>query len=319
MADIINHKVTKILYFNWTRFLVDENFPVPRFILLSEKMKIHGEEIFQAGQLWNLLFKEDELWAQNPGVAHVLFKTLNPAKLGLDILNVKFYNEWGRLYTLKKLREVHSLEDFHRDAISKMLPKKNEDSSTSDSDEDTAKNLTEDSDEDSYLYAVHFRGVNPTDHLDHSHFILQVSGTVPAYQLKRSDVLLFDLLWDSARFEKGADFELIAEGHAFKVHKFILAARSPIFTEKFTTTEYQQDQEITETVKNTKASTFKRFLIFIYTGVLMGAVSDELLKLAEFFKIKTLTELCQAALTVSTYNPLLDPLDTPREESPQTL
>ena len=55
-------------------------------------MKIHGEEIFQAGQLWNLLFKEDELWAQNPGVAHVLFKTLNPAKLGLDILNVKFYN-----------------------------------------------------------------------------------------------------------------------------------------------------------------------------------------------------------------------------------
>lgn len=60
-------------------------------------------------------------------------------------------------------------------------------------------------------------------------FNIYLEGIVKSYQIQRWDYLCKQL-W-SNRF--GTDFEFIAEGKRFPVHKFVLAARSPVFAVLF--------------------------------------------------------------------------------------
>ncbi len=65
------------------------------------------------------------------------------------------------------------------------------------------------------------------------HVYITTSTQVPNYYPVRMDDLLGNQLWEAAVNRQGTDFELIAEGRRFPVHKFILAARSPGFATWF--------------------------------------------------------------------------------------
>jgi len=61
-------------------------------------------------------------------------------------------------------------------------------------------------------------------------FKIYVEGTVGSYHIQRWDYLLREEFWSNPF---GRDFEFVAEGKRFPVHKFILAARSPVFAALF--------------------------------------------------------------------------------------
>jgi len=96
--------------------------------------------------------------------------------------------------------------------------------------------------------------------------------------------------------ENETDFKLqITGGKSFPVHKFVLAARSPVFAAQFnaqqTEEEFKQviiDLDVDETCMN-------QFLKFIYTGELDGPVTSQLVQLATHYQIETLEKICQAA------------------------
>ena len=124
------------------------------------------------------------------------------------------------------------------------------------------------------------------------HVYLATSTKVPNYHLLRVDDLLGLHLWSAAFDEQGTDFELIAEGRRFPVHKFILEARSPVFAARFLAQETQEEEKTTRTYfQESSASILEQFLKFIYTGKLEGVVSHPLYLLAKEYKIDTLERL----------------------------
>ena len=125
-------------------------------------------------------------------------------------------------------------------------------------------------------------------------FRIYIAGVVEDYQVQRMD-LLMDELWRFANDESATDFEFITlEGRRFPVHKFILAARSPVFASLCDTSEDEtQFQQKTESVD---ATCMEQFLKFIYTGQLEGVVNNHQLKqLAETYQVKSLQNLCRFA------------------------
>ncbi len=117
-----------------------------------------------------------------------------------------------------------------------------------------------------------------------------INSIVKAYQIQRVDYLLSSQLWSSVVNSNLTDFELICGGKSYPVHKFVLAARSPVFSAilgsgiRLLKTPYVE------------AACMEQFLKFIYYGELEGAAQNgQLIKLAETYQIKTLIELCQIA------------------------
>lgn len=89
------------------------------------------------------------------------------------------------------------------------------------------------------------------------------------------------------------DFKITVEGKEFKVHRAILAARSPYFSTMFTT--YIQEAASNEfELKDVDAGTFKEFLNFIYTGRITDGFSGfiELYKAADLFEVDGLKSVC---------------------------
>lgn len=83
---------------------------------------------------------------------------------------------------------------------------------------------------------------------------------------------------------------MITGGKTFPVTKFVLAARSPVFSALVNKGTRQLKLPFVE------AACLEQFLKFIYTGELEGpARSDQLMKLAKTYKITTLIELCRVA------------------------
>jgi len=125
---------------------------------------------------------------------------------------------------------------------------------------------------------------------------LQITSITQSYQIQRFDGLIGEQLWSSAVNQTGTDFELIAEGKRFPVHKFILAARSPIFAAIFSNyyrnarADYKDSKRRTNLVD---ATIMKQFLKFLYTGELEGGTSAQLLELATTYDIETLKSLCE--------------------------
>lgn len=125
-------------------------------------------------------------------------------------------------------------------------------------------------------------------------FRIFLSGIIQDYRTEEMDFLLRSELWSSRTNRVGTDFEIIAEGIRFPVHKFMLAARSPVFAAKF-----QDDNHAggtTEDIDFADSTSVQQFLKFIYTRELEGPVkSQHLMQLALSYEIETLVGLCQAA------------------------
>lgn len=78
-----------------------------------------------------------------------------------------------------------------------------------------------------------------------------------------------------------------------QLHKWVFAARSLVFAALFSSLS---DEEIKSIPAHCTGYTIEQFIIFIYTGELVGMVSQELMKLSVEYQIKTQEDLCQAAL-----------------------
>ena len=91
----------------------------------------------------------------------------------------------------------------------------------------------------------------------------------------------------------GADFEFVAGGRPFPVHKCILIAQSPYFAALFSSDTHEQ---LVKREENVSAASMEQFLQFVYTGELEGPIHDPgLLHLATSYQIKTLESLCRFA------------------------
>jgi len=130
-------------------------------------------------------------------------------------------------------------------------------------------------------------------------FQLQITSITQDYKIQRLDGLMGEQLWSSAVSQTGTDFELIAEGKRFPVHKFILAARSPIFAAQFSLPVIRSPlggKKSTSSKRRTNfvdATIMEQFLKFLYTGELEGGTSAQLLELATTYGIETLISLCE--------------------------
>jgi len=119
---------------------------------------------------------------------------------------------------------------------------------------------------------------------------IYIKSIVEVYKIQLIDNHLSNQLWSTVVNQDSTDFNLITRGKTFPVHKFVLAARSPVFSALFDNGTLQLKLPFVN------AACLEQFLKFIYTGELEGPViSDQLMKLAKTYKITTLIELCRAA------------------------
>ena len=123
-------------------------------------------------------------------------------------------------------------------------------------------------------------------------FTIYVSGVIEDYVFQQIDGLLKEQLWASVTNQVGTDFELISNGKRYAVHKFMLASRSPVFSALFKSEEAKKSIDL-----NIDAASIEQFIKFVYTGELEGPIkSYQLMDLAVHYQIKTLENLCVAAL-----------------------
>jgi speckle-type POZ protein len=133
-------------------------------------------------------------------------------------------------------------------------------------------------------------------------FRICIEGTVSSYfgySFQLSDRLAKDQLWATVKNQQNMpDVEFIVKDNKkFTAHKAILAARSPVFADKFEKKQQVKGGPHQIRIDDVEPSTVENFLHFIYTGESMGTLADEeLLKLAKRYKLTTLTGLCQHAL-----------------------
>ena len=73
------------------------------------------------------------------------------------------------------------------------------------------------------------------------HFGIYTAGTTKNYGVLQVDNRLNGQLWSSVMNRSGTDFEVVAEEKKFPVHKYILAARSPVFADQFSKEPLNQD------------------------------------------------------------------------------
>jgi hypothetical protein len=93
------------------------------------------------------------------------------------------------------------------------------------------------------------------------------------------------------------DVEFIVKDKTFLAHKSILAARSPVFADKFEKKQLVKDGPHQIRIDGVEPSTVENFLHFIYTGEPIGTfANEELLKLAHHYQLSTLENMCQDAV-----------------------
>jgi hypothetical protein len=129
-------------------------------------------------------------------------------------------------------------------------------------------------------------------------FRICIEGADSGYSYQLSDRLAKNQLWAALKNQKHlADVELIVKDKTFPAHKAILAARSPVFADKFEKKQPVKGGPHHIRIDGVEPSTMKNFLHFIYTGELYGKLADgDLLKLADHYQIKALSGLCKVAL-----------------------
>jgi speckle-type POZ protein len=128
-------------------------------------------------------------------------------------------------------------------------------------------------------------------------FRICIGGSVSGYSYRLSDRLGKDQIWAAKDNPNFADVEFIVKGKKLLANKAILAARSPVFAAEFTKEQPVREGRHQIRIVGVEPSTVENFLHFIYTGEPMSSLADQqLLMLAEKYRLTTLTSLCQVAL-----------------------
>ncbi len=129
-------------------------------------------------------------------------------------------------------------------------------------------------------------------------FRICIEGTDPGFSYQLCDRLAKDQLGAALKNQQYLpDVELIVKNQTFPVHKAILAARSPVFADKFEKVQLVKGGLHQIRIDGVEPSTMENFLHFIYTGELYGKLADgDLLKLADYYQLTTLSVLCKVAL-----------------------
>ncbi|XP_064464740.1 speckle-type POZ protein-like [Ornithodoros turicata] len=97
-----------------------------------------------------------------------------------------------------------------------------------------------------------------------------------------------------------ADVTLIAEGKDFRVHKIILAMRSPVFAAMFRN-NMKEKQENRVHLDDISAEALQGMITFIYTDTApnMASLAVDLLRAAEKYDLKRLKSMCEYSLACS--------------------
>ncbi|KAL7303388.1 hypothetical protein TKK_0004573 [Trichogramma kaykai] len=94
-----------------------------------------------------------------------------------------------------------------------------------------------------------------------------------------------------------SDVTLVVEGRRFKAHRFVLAARSPVFARMFLSDMREsRDQEIQ--IPTSNRDCFRKFLQFCYTDAVQNVELDAigLLLLADHYDVQGLRWVCEKCL-----------------------
>ena len=115
--------------------------------------------------------------------------------------------------------------------------------------------------------------------------------SVGKYSYAPKDVVVADNLWSASVDGRLTDVDIIVDGRTFRVHKALVAARSPVLRNRFYSDVNKSSRIVLEDVT---ASIFEELLFFIYTGSLrVPANEPKLLAAADKYQIDTLKYLCE--------------------------
>ena len=209
-------------------------------LFLLKKVSYQKNDFFQLG------IKKPSHFL-NP-VTFFFVTDINMKKMGLKVTSVQFKSEdnmLGRDFRLSEMKEMNL--------------------------ESNSANVSEM--EAFQLFTSPLKRVSSNEKYYHgviSNFILTLtiylSGAEDKYQAHQMDTLVSQQLLTSVTSKDGTDFNLITrDGKSFSVHKFILAARSTVFTALFIGEEFEPNHamDCTEVEMN-------QFVKFVYTGELEG-------------------------------------------------
>ncbi|KZS19321.1 Uncharacterized protein APZ42_014173 [Daphnia magna] len=126
-------------------------------------------------------------------------------------------------------------------------------------------------------------------------FLIELSSeSAGYYSYQPRDTHLADNLWSAAFGAYLTDAEISVDGRIFRVHKALMAARSPVFRELLCSENVKEPCLKRIVVEEINSSIFEEVLYFMYTGSLRVSVGDErLLAAAEKYQIETLRILCE--------------------------
>ena len=124
-------------------------------------------------------------------------------------------------------------------------------------------------------------------------FRVYLMPSLKEYALYRFDAWLGQDLWTAATNAQLTEVVFQVGDSTFPAHKFVLAARSPVFRAMF---EADMKEARTGRVNIVDAAPdiFEQFLQFLYTGKLIKPASKQLGYVAEKYEVRTLSSLCQS-------------------------
>ena len=139
----------------------------------------------------------------------------------------------------------------------------------------------------------------PSKEMDESFeiiFHVQLTRATPNFDYQLIDATWMEQLWSAACIKQLTDVEFIVSCKSFSAHRFILSARSPVFTAMFNSDMTEANTGTVE-INETNPDVFEIFLKFLYTGTLEPfslAEDKQLLALADKYQVETLLNICQS-------------------------
>jgi hypothetical protein len=136
-------------------------------------------------------------------------------------------------------------------------------------------------------------------------FLIYVAGCLPEYRFQLRDQLLKTQLWLAAQEQQMTDVTFAVDGGKnLYAHKFILAARSPVFAQQFLNISTTERGLIN--MEHVEPSVMEQFLNFIYTGELETQPNKQLLTLAQAYGVQTLVDLSNCCFQEVSGDDVLD-------------
>lgn len=268
MANTLEN-CSSIPYFQFEcKFTIKHQGQIKKPFLLSKKLVYQKNEFFRVGI-------KNEPSSSEVEAAAIFLLTTNLKIMGLKVMKIYVQSKSGTRYgpDLKHLRKIE-MKEMNLE--------------TSDDNETGAIQLFTTPLEEFILSSF---SPHPLDYF--IIFTVHLNGIMEKYQVHHMDARLNHQMMASITNQDETDFNLITkDGQRFPVHKWMLAARSPIFAALFLNQEEIEPNHSMECTLNE----MNQFIKFIYFGELEGLVNHELMHLAVTYQIKTLENLCQTAL-----------------------